>query len=122
MRSTQSRNGFTETLGRYPGPPARLPEDQPPRLLVVVDTEEEFDWSRPHARENTSVTAIAAQGRAQQVFDRHGIVPTYVIDYPVAASPAAVEALRAFADRGRCRIGAHLHPWVNPPVSETVNA
>jgi hypothetical protein len=122
MRSTQSRNGFTEALGRFPGRPARLPEDLPPRLLVVVDTEEEFDWSRPHARENTSVTAIAAQGRAQQVFDRHGIVPTYVVDYPVAASPAAVEALRAFADRGRCRIGAHLHPWVNPPFSETVNA
>jgi hypothetical protein len=100
----------------------RLPEDHPPLLLVVVDTEEEFDWSRPHARENTSVTAIAAQRVAQAIFANHAITPTYVIDYPVASSPAAVEALRAFADRGYCRIGAHLHPWVNPPHIEPVNA
>lgn len=103
-------------------PVPRLPEDHPPLLLVVVDTEEEFDWTRPHARENTSVTAIAAQGRPQEIFANHGITPTYVIDYPVASSPAAVEVLRVFADQGQCRIGAHLHPWVNPPYSEPVNA
>lgn len=116
------RESFSKALNRAPGPPAGLPPDLPPLLLVVIDTEEEFDWSRPHARENTSVTAIAAQGRAQEVFARHGIVPTYVIDYPVAATPAAVAELRAFAEPGHCRIGAHLHPWVNPPYSETVNA
>ena len=116
------RQSFNRALDRPPGPPAGLPLDHPPLLLVIIDTEEEFDWSRPHARENTSVTAIAAQGRAQELFARHGIVPTYVIDYPVVASPAAVADLRAFADHGRCRIGAHLHPWVNPPYSETVNA
>jgi hypothetical protein len=88
----------------------------------VIDTEEEFDWSRPHARESTRVTAIAAQGRAQEIFARHAITPTYVVDYPVASSPAAVEALRQFADPGHCRIGAHVHPWVNPPDTEPVNA
>jgi hypothetical protein len=99
-----------------------LPEDQPPLLLVVIDTEEEFDWTRPHSRENTSVTAMAAQGKAQEIFASHGITPTYVVDYPVASSPAAVEALRTFSEPGHCRIGAHLHPWVNPPHSEPVNA
>lgn len=103
-------------------PLPRLPEDHPPLLLVVVDTEEEFDWSRPHARESTGVTAISAQRRAQEVFAHHAITPTYVVDYPVAVSPAAVEALRVFADSGRCRIGTHLHPWVNPPFTEAVNA
>jgi hypothetical protein len=29
-----------------------------PKLFVIVDTEEEFDWSAPFARENVSVTAI----------------------------------------------------------------
>ena len=104
------------------GPSAKLPKDHPPLLLVVIDAEEEFDWSRPHARENTSVTAIAAQGQAQEIFANHGITPTYVIDYPVASNPAAVDALRVFADPGHCRIGAHLHPWVNPPYTEPVNA
>ena len=104
------------------GPPAILPSECQPLLLVIVDTEEEFDWRRPHGRENTSVTAIAAQGLAQEIFARHEIVPTYVVDYPVASNPRAVEVLLTFAQAGRCRIGAHLHPWVNPPYLEAVNA
>lgn len=106
----------------WPGTPAGLPPDHPPLLLVVVDTEEEFDWRLPHSRDNTGVSAVAAQGLAQQIFARHGIVPTYVVDYPVATTQAAVAVLKAFCERGECRIGAHLHPWVNPPHRETVNA
>lgn len=121
-RSTVRRAAFTEAVTPLSEPKPGLLEGHPPLLLVVIDTEEEFDWRRPHARENTSVTAIAAQGQAQEVFARHGIIPTYVIDYPVASNAAAVEALRVFADPGDCRIGAHLHPWVNPPYAETVNA
>src|SRR3546814_7184384 len=52
------------------GPPA-LPVDHPPLLLVVIDTEEEFDWHLPHSRDNTSVSAIAAQGPAQQRSEEH---------------------------------------------------
>lgn len=113
---------FTGSSRRWPDAAPGLPADHPPLLLVVVDTEEEFDWRLPHSRDNTSVSAIAAQGLAQQIFARHGIVPTYVVDYPVATTPAAVEVLKSFCDRGECRIGAHLHPWVNPPHREVVNA
>jgi len=91
-----------------------------PELLVVVDTEEEFDWTRPFARENRATRSIAAQGRAQSLFDRFGLVPTYVVDYPVAANPAAARTLRAFQDSGRAEIGAHLHTWVTPPHREEV--
>lgn len=121
MGQTLGREPFSDGFQRAFAPP-RLPADHAPLLLVVVDTEEEFDWRLPHARENTSVSAIAAQGRAQEVFARHGIVPTYVVDYPVASTPAAVKVLKSFADRGECRIGTHLHPWVNPPHDEQVNA
>jgi hypothetical protein len=38
--------------------PVRLPPDAQPRLFVVVDTEEEFDWSAAFSRANTGVTAI----------------------------------------------------------------
>lgn len=91
-----------------------------PLLLVVVDTEEEFDWSRPLSRDNTAVTSIAGQWRAQEIFARHAVVPTYVIDYPVAVDDRAAGILREFAEGGRCRVGAHLHPWVNPPFREDV--
>ena len=91
-----------------------------PRLCVVIDTEEEFDWSQPLARENRSVRSIAAQPRAQEIFARYGIIPTYVIDYPVANDPEAAGILREFQDSGTALIGAHLHPWVNPPHEERV--
>ena len=34
---------------------AEVPGDSVPRILVVIDTEEEFDWAQPLARENTGV-------------------------------------------------------------------
>jgi len=92
-----------------------------PELLIIVDTEEEFDWSTPFARENVATTAIPAQARAHEIYDRFGIVPTYVVDYPVATDPAAVAFLRGLADAGKAEIGAHLHPWVTPPHEEEVS-
>jgi hypothetical protein len=94
--------------------------DERPRLFVVVDTEEEFDWGAPFSRAATSVTAMRQIGRVQRIFDAAGLIPTYVIDYPVATQREGVEALRDWARDGRCRLGAHLHPWVTPPHDEPV--
>ncbi len=99
---------------------AALPADFPPTLVIVVDTEEEFDWSKPFARENNATTAIAEQGRAQEIYARFGVVPLYVIDYPVATTGPAWRTLAGFHAQGLCDIGAHLHPWVNPPFEEAV--
>ncbi len=109
---------FQATFKEY----AQIPADAPPLLLVIVDTEEEFDWGRPLSRDNTSVESIAEQHRAQEIFARHGVVPIYVVDYPVATNERAVQVLGGFLADGRCEIGAHLHPWVNPPHEEPVNA
>jgi hypothetical protein len=101
--------------------PIDLPLPDPPTLFAVVDTEEEFDWSAPFSRQSTGVTAMRHIGRAQQLFDRFGIVPTYVIDYPVASKPEGSAPLAEFADAGRATIGAHLHPWVTPPHEEELS-
>ncbi len=105
-------------------PPAQRllapPQSWPPTLLVVIDTEEEFDWDAPFDPSSNSVTNIGLQAFAQDIFDSHGVVPTYVIDYPVAATPDAAGVLAKFAAEGRCEIGAHLHPWVNPPAEGPV--
>jgi hypothetical protein len=90
-------------------------------LAIVVDTEEEFDWSRPFARENRATTTIPAQARAHEIYDRLGIVPTYVIDHPVATDANAVAFLGGLAAAGRAEIGAHLHPWVTPPDEEVLS-
>jgi len=96
-------------------------EDLRPHLLVIVDTEEEFDWHAPFGRTNTSVTSMQAQYRIQNIFRRYGVRPTYVMDYPVASQPMGFEPLREWHDSGECLIGAHLHPWVNMPFEEEVN-
>jgi len=100
---------------------ARLPDGHPPVLLVTADAEEQFDWSAPLDRRNTAVSHMRAVVRAQQVCDRYGIRPTYVVDYPVATQPAGAGPLREIAQDGRCTLGAHLHPWVCPPFDEQVN-
>ena len=102
--------------------PIRLPADTRPILCVVIHTEEEFDWGRPHDRSATTVEHMRHIGRAQALFDEFGIVPNYVIDYPIASQEVSIEPLRKFADSGRAVIGAHLHPWVSPPHDEEVNA
>lgn len=104
---------------RYPVP--SLDVDAPPRLMVVIDTEEEFDWSAPFRRDATSVEAMRVVGRLQHVFDRYRVRPTYVVAYPVASQPTGFMPLREIAARGGCQIGAHLHPWVNPPFEEPVS-
>ena len=88
---------------------------------MVVDTEEEFDWSRPFSRESVSVTAIDEIGRLQRLTAPYRLKPTYVIDFPVATTRSSVDRLQEFVVRNECMIGAHLHPWVNPPYEEPLS-
>jgi hypothetical protein len=99
-----------------------VPRTWPPTLVVVIDTEEEFDWTAPFDPTGGSVANIACQPLAQRIFDAYGVVPTYVVDYPVATTPAAAATLCGIAEAGRCAIGAHLHPWVTPPAEGPVDA
>lgn len=100
---------------------AALPDGHRPVLVVVVDAEEEFQWDKPFDRANIDTRSVASQPLMhERVFERHGIVPTYMVDYPVATAPEAVRTLRALLDAGRCQIGTQLHPWVSPPYEESV--
>jgi hypothetical protein len=114
-------------MGRSPMPepkpflPAVLPADSPPLLVVVIDTEEEFDWQKRFDRGNRSVTCIPEQLLAQEVFARFGITPTYVVDHPVADTDSSAQIFKKLLAEKACLVGAHLHPWVNPPFDEEVN-
>lgn len=93
----------------------KLPEHLPPQLLVTIDTEAEFDWNGPFLRTNRSVASIACQALSHEAFDRFGVVPIYLVDHAVASNDQAVGLLNELLDAGRCHIGAHLNPWLNPP-------
>ena len=93
-----------------------------PILLVSVDTEEEFDWSAPFSSARRSVGHSARLPRLHELFERCGVRPTYLIDHPIAANADSVRVLDGLLQRDNCEIGAHLHPWVNPPLVEEINA
>jgi hypothetical protein len=102
--------------------PATLSASNEPALLVVVDTEEEFDWARAFDRRSRSTTAIQGLVELQVMLESVGARPTYVIDHPVATTPESARVMRRLAESGCAEIGAHLHPWVTPPDEEPVNA
>lgn len=93
----------------------------PPSLIIVIDTEEDFNWSSGFSRDFTSVKSMKWISRVQDIFDEYGITPTYVIDYPIVSQEEGYLPLQEVYTSGRCVIGAHLHPWVNPPYLEEVS-
>jgi hypothetical protein len=99
----------------------RFPPGFAPRVLVFVDTEEDFDWSQPMRRENIHVDSVRELHGIHQIMRDRGVAPHYLVDYPIATNPAAVSILRDFTADGGAVIGSQLHAWVNPPYQETLN-
>ncbi|MBI5435115.1 MAG: polysaccharide deacetylase family protein [Planctomycetes bacterium] len=89
-----------------------------PTLVVLVATEEEFDWTGPFDRGSTSVRAASELPVGQRLFDEFGVRATWLCDYPIASQAASLEPLREVLAGGRAELGAHLHPWVTPPFEE----
>jgi len=90
------------------------------RFIVTVDTEEEFDWNAPLDRHGHGTLSVPALRTFQQFCEEFGVVPIYLVDYPVADSPLAPEAIGEAVAAGRAEVGVQLHPWVNPPFDEAV--
>ncbi|QGN53234.1 polysaccharide deacetylase family protein [Novosphingobium sp. Gsoil 351] len=103
-----------------PGDLVRFKPDFGQRFLVTVDTEEEFDWSSPFARSDHSLDSIPRLAKFQQFCEGHGVVPVYLVDYPVVNDPRTAEVLGEAVAQGRAEIGVQLHPWVNPPHHEEI--
>jgi hypothetical protein len=97
-----------------------LPESQKPVLIVVVDTEENFDWNAPYSSSSIAVHGMKEIPRLQKIFDRYGVKPIYMIDYAIASQSEGYGPLIDIVRAGKCEIGAHLHPWVNPPIVEEI--
>lgn len=99
----------------------RFKPDYGQRFVVTVDTEEEFDWTRPIERSGYTVHSVARLAQFQEFCEGQGVSPVYLVDYPIVASPAAVEILRDAVQSGKAEVGVQLHPWVNPPFDETIS-
>ncbi len=103
-----------------PGDTIRFPPGTPPRVLLTVDTEEEFDWNGPFTRDAHGLDHLAALPRFQSFCEAVGASPVYLVDWPIVQSPVAREIIGAAVARGTAEVGIQLHPWVNPPFEEAV--
>ncbi len=91
------------------------------RFVLTIDTEEEFDWSKPLDRTSHGLDHVPRLAKFQQFCEGLNIVPIYLIDYPVANDPRAAEVLGDAVKAGRAEVGVQLHPWVSPPHDEALN-
>ncbi len=111
---------------RVPAPPAEAliewPADFGTRFVVMVDTEEEFDWTAPLSRSAHATSAIAGLPEGQARFADRGVPLAYMVDYPIVSDPGAVDVLCRLMEHQGTAIGAQLHPWVNPPFDEVINS
>lgn len=107
---------------RQPGPDdfVKFAPDFGTRFVVTVDTEEEFDWSKPLDRTSHGLDHLPRLAKFQQFCEGLGVVPIYLVDFPVASDPRAAEVLGSAVSAGRAEIGVQLHPWVSPPHEEDV--
>ena len=103
-----------------PGCSAQLGAGFGQRVLLTVDTEEEFNWRAPFRRDGYGLSHLAALPRFQSFCEQIGAHPVYLLDWPVATDPRTVDVIGEAAARGMADVGVQLHPWVNPPFSEDV--
>ncbi|WP_284124887.1 polysaccharide deacetylase family protein [Parerythrobacter aestuarii] len=99
---------------------ARFEPGFAPRVLLTVDTEEEFDWDGDFSATEHGLDHVRQLTRFQEFCENLGVSPVYLVDWPIAQSPMAQEILGDACARGKAEIGIQLHPWVNPPFEEEV--
>lgn len=89
------------------------------KVFVTIDTEED-NWGE--YRTDGSVENITHLPVLQNLFNKYGVIPTYLVNYPVATNSNSIQVLSSFLEKDQCEIGMHCHPWNTPPYTEDLNA
>jgi peptidoglycan/xylan/chitin deacetylase (PgdA/CDA1 family) len=83
------------------------------KLIITIDTEADNQWARSETLELRNIDYIP---RFQDLGDQYGFKPTYLITYTMATSEHFIQTVGPYQQAGKAEIGAHLHPWSNPPL------
>jgi len=85
-------------------------------FVLTVDTEEEWHWDNDEFPDRDfSLENIEKLPEFQAFCESLSIKPTYFVDYAVASNNVGPDVLRSFVESKQAEVGAHLHPWCNPP-------
>lgn len=85
-----------------------------PRLIVTVDTEEIFDWTR-FAHTGHKIADPADIEQYQALAASFGIRPLYFLTHPMIADAASRDYFLGLHRAGAADLGLHLHQWTTPP-------
>jgi hypothetical protein len=80
------------------------------QLVISIDTE--ADWFKAERAELTNMKGIPY---FQDLCNRYGYIPTYLITYEVATKDESLKILKPISDADQCEIGHHMHIWTTPP-------
>ena len=98
-----------------------FPAFDAPRFVLTVDTEEEFDWTKPFVRDGYGTSHLKSVPRFQSLCSENGVKPCYLVDFPVTQDVVGADLLAGYARTGQAEIGVQLHPWVSPPFDEPLS-
>lgn len=83
------------------------------KFIITVDTEADNQWKEGG---EISLKNIQFLPRFQTLCEKYGFIPTYLVTYEVAEDSASAMLLSNWQSKGLAEVGAHLHPWTNPPM------
>jgi len=84
-----------------------------PAFIITIDTEGDNLWSRPREVTTRNATWLPA---FQELAQRFGFRPTWLVNWEMAHSPACGEFLSDVLARDAGEVGLHLHAWDTPPL------
>ena len=91
----------------------------PPKLAIVIHTEEEFDWNADFNVNSTSVTHGIELLEFVKRLATMGAKTTLAMDYAFLNSKQGKMCIAGITQDEKTlksiEFAAHLHPWVNPP-------
>lgn len=88
------------------------------RVVFSVDVEEEGLFSGRYAPVAKGVSNVAHLRRLEFVTREFGVPLTLLCTWPVLNDPGCRDILRHWREELGAEIGAHLHPWNTPPLSD----
>jgi len=88
-------------------------------VIVTIDTEADNQWAYNEVVTTENLNYVP---RFQRLCERYGLRPTYLCTFEGVESSHFESVLRPYQERGAAEIGAHLHPWTNPPFGPAARA
>lgn len=88
---------------------------------MAIDAEESFDWQAPIRGTRYTTSCMRNIPDLHEIIGAYGVVPAYLLTYPILEDPDLVRILRREQECGNCVLGIQLHTWVTPPYGEDLD-